>query len=288
MNYENENKKDNFKLTIEYMNEDSINSIDENIFHTARYISLKDNGISVEKLKSNSKITKKNTRVSSNVEEVEDSENENDNKSINLNIHITDNLKNLNDNNNDNNNNYQNNNYNSSDNVVISHCKNKYLYSNNLNMNDNDNNNNNNDNNDKCDKINNSLNNIINKKEYLYKVDNTNEDKDNLYKRSSFSPMKKRKKFVLEEKKKNRGAKKSLYAVEHKEQIKEDKKKCRKDKNGTEICRKNKKKVKIGFEEQFVNIIPIESFKRYNIVLGLPKEEKYYNGSDDCRCCLII
>ena len=285
MNYENENKKDNFKLTIEYVNEDSDNSIDENIFHTARYISLKDNGISVEKLKSNNKITKKNTRVSSNVEEVEDSENENDNKSINLNIHITDNLKHSNDNNNDNNNNYENNNYNSSDNLVISHRKNKYLYSNNLNMNDNDNNN---DNNDKCDKINNSLNNIINKKEYLYKVNHTNDDKDNLYKRSSFSPSKKRKKFVLEEKKKNRGPRKSIYTIEHKEEVKEDEKKYRKDKNGTEICKKNKKKVKIGFEEPLVNIIPIESFKRYNIMLGLPKEEKYYNGRDDCRCCLII
>ena len=285
MNYENENKKDNFKLTIEYVNEDSDNSIDENIFHTARYISLKDNGISVEKLKSNNKITKKNTRVSSNVEEVEDSENENDNKSINLNIHITDNLKHSNDNNNDNNNNYENNNYNSSDNLVISHRKNKYLYSNNLNMNDNDNNN---DNNDKCDKINNSLNNIINKKEYLYKVNHTNDDKDNLYKRSSFSPSKKRKKFVLEEKKKNRGPRKSIYTIEHKEEVKEDEKKYRKDKNGTEICKKNKKKVKIGFEEPLVNIIPIESFKRYNIMLGLPKEEKYYNGRDDCRCCLIM
>ena len=273
---DNDNQKGNLKLTIEYVDvdEDSDNSIDENDFKTARYISLGDNGISVEKVKSKNKITKKNTKMSSNVEEIEDMDNENGNKSVNLNIQITDNKKSSN------NNNYEYNNYNSSDNLVISHYKNKILYSSNLNMNDNDN-----DNNDKFDKINNSVNHKINKKNGI--CDDNHFDKESLNKRSSFSPNKKRIKLVLEEKKKNRGNRRSIYAVEHKEEKKEEEKIYRKDRNGTEIRKKNKKKVKISFEEPFVNIIPIESFKRYNIILGLPKEEKYYKEHDNCQCCLI-
>ena len=117
--------------------------------------------------------------------------------------------------------------------------------------------------------------------------DDNDLDKESLYKRSSFSPSKKRRKLVLEEKKKNRGPRRSIYAVEHKEEKKEEEKIYRKDRNGTEIRKKNKKKVKIGFEEPFVNIIPIESFKRYNIMLGLPRGEKYFKDRDDCKCCLI-
>ena len=263
----NESKKAKLGLAIEYGNEDSYNSIDENDFQTVRFISLRENGISVEKLKSNNKITKNNTKMSSNVE---DTDNENENKSEYLNIQITESNKHTN--NNDNN---DNNVFNCSDNnLIIHHRKNKLIISSNLNMNENNDN----------DKVNNSVNHNIMKKNDIY----NDCDNGSINKKSSFSPIKKRRKLVLEEKQKSKGRRRSIYATEHKEEAKNEDKKIRKDKNGTEICKKNKKKVKISFDPHFVNVIPIESFKKYNVIVGLPKGEKYYNGRDDCQCCSII
>ena len=131
--------------------------------------------------------------------------------------------------------------------------------------------------------MNNSVNHIMKKDDIYNDCDN-----GSINKKSSFSPIKKRRKLVLEEKQKSKGRRRSIYAMEHKEEAKNEDKKIRKDKNGTEICKKNKKKVKISFDKQFVNIIPIESFKKYNVIVGLPKGEKYYNGSDDCQCCAIF
>ena len=268
----NAKKKDNLRLAIEFGNEDSYDSIGDNDFKTVRFISLRENGISVEKIKSHNKITKKNTKMSSN-----DTDNENENKSAFLNIQITDNNKPISNNNeinnNNENNNHDNNYFNSSDNnLIISHRKNNLIFSTNLNMNDN------------TDNVNNSVNHKIIKKEDL---DNDCENVS-INKKSTFSPTKKRKKLVLEEKQKSKGRRRSIYASDHKEEAKREEKKYRKDKNGTEINKKNRRKVKISFGEPFVNITPIESFKKYNIVLGIPKGEKYYNGRDDCKCCLII
>ena len=79
---------------------------------------------------------------------------------------------------------------------------------------------------------------------------------------------------------------------------KEDNKIERTDRYGTIINKKNKKKVKISFIDQIdrhkklVTEVKIESFKKYNIILGIPKED-YYDGNDKsnsrCSCiCLII
>ena len=195
---------------------------------------------------------------------VEDTDNENENKSEYLNIQITESNKHTNDNNL----------FNCSDNnLIIHHRKNKIIISSNLNMNENNDN----------DKVNNSVNHIMKKDDIYNDCDN-----GSINKKSSFSPIKKRRKLVLEEKQKSKGRRRSIYAMEHKEEAKNEDKKIRKDKNGTEICKKNKKKVKISFDKQFVNIIPIESFKKYNVMVGLPKGENYYNGRDDCQCCSII
>ena len=272
-NETDEKQKDNLKISIDIINKDSDDSMNDNDFQTAKYISLAGNLLSVEKIKSNNHnnhdYNKKNTKMSSGVEDIEDTVNENDNNnSINVHIQNTNNknIFNLDENNNI-----------SCDNLIIAHHnKKKYLYESHLNINDNQTNNNN-------DKVNNSENGMFIKKAEtnFYKSSSPN-------KLSSFSPNKKRRKLVLEEKTKNRGRNRSVYATEHKEEKKEDEKKHRKDKNGTEICKKNKKKVKINFEEPFVNVIPIESFKSYNIMLGLPKVEKYYNSRDDCKCCLVF
>ena len=78
---------------------------------------------------------------------------------------------------------------------------------------------------------------------------------------------------------------------------KEEDKKERTDRNGITINKKNKRKVKITFIDQInkdkklVTEIKIESFKQYNVMLGMPKED-YYHGNNrnnqDCCCCLII
>ena len=185
----NESKKDKLRLAIEYGNEDSYNSIDD--FQTARFISLRENGISVEKVKSNNKITKKNTKMSSNVE---DTDNENENKSEYLNIQITESNKHTN--NNDNN---DDNLFNCSDNnLIIHHRKNKIIISSNLNMNENNDN----------DKVNNSVNHIMKKDDIYNDCDN-----GSINKKSSFSPIKKRRKLVLEEKQKSKGRRRSIYAM---------------------------------------------------------------------------
>ena len=230
------------------------------------------NGISVEKFNQNNKnknnLCKKNTRISSNNEDI-DSENYNENKLV-FNNTITEN---------DNNDILKSpikNSLNNSDNNLILINKKKYFYEmqnspvSNSSLN-------------KYDKLNNSENNQIN----YYNDDN---EKNSLNKRSGFSPIKKRKKIILEEKKKNRGLKKSVYAIEPKEEEKkvEEVKYYRKDKNGTEICKKNKKKVKIGFLEPLAKIIPIESYKKYNAMTNIPKGERFITSKETCLCCLIF
>ena len=252
------NENNNLQL-LEIISDDSNNSID--FQPTARYISLMPNGLSVEKVKTKKKkLVKKKTRVSSNNDEdieysANENENDNDNENNNLNIQLTDN-------------NACNN---SDNNIIISHHKkNSFLYSSVSNQNFNDLN--------KYNKVNKS------------EIENINdEEKMILHKKSHFSPDKKKIRIFLEEKTKNRGQKRRIYALEQKEEKKEEEKKIyRKDKNGTEICKKNKKKVKIAFSEPLVNVIPIESFKHYNVTFGMPKGEKYIKSKDECLCCLIF
>ena len=115
-------------------------------------------------------------------------------------------------------------------------------------------------------------------------------DKYNNKKLQPISPTKSKKKkklIVLEEKKKYNTNKKS-YLKDEKEEIKEEKH-LRKDKNGVPICRKNRRKVKITFEKPFVIETPIESYKKYNVIIGIPKEDNFINGKlCECQCCCCL
>ena len=73
----------------------------------------------------------------------------------------------------------------------------------------------------------------------------------------------------------------------------------RKDGYGVPINKRNKKKIKVTFTDtlntinskneknQLVEIIPIESYKKYNYVEGLPREEDLATTKSNCQCCLI-
>ena len=274
-------QENNLKLSIEYVSENSNNSADDddNFQTSAKLISLNQMGLSVEKIQNNAKkkrIIKKNTRVSSNVEDdlyegLNENENYNDNKFLHLNIENNQNIlqsdeKQF---------------HNSDNNLKLLKIPN--LNSSNPNFNDfnlNDINFNSENSNIPMKNTNN------NSTDYTY----TKNPNVNLMRVSSFSPTKKKKKLVvLEEKQKIRGRRRSIYAIEPKEEIiEEEKKSFRKDYYGTPICKKNKKKVKVTFKKDFEIITPIESFKKYNVTIGIPKGEKYINRFEDCQCCVIF
>ena len=274
-------QENNLKLSIEYVSENSNNSADDddNFQTSAKLISLNQMGLSVEKIQNNAKkkrIIKKNTRVSSNVEDdlyegLNENENYNDNKFLHLNIENNQNIlqsdeKQF---------------HNSDNNLKLLKIPN--LNSSNPNFNDfnfNDN------------KFNSENSYIPMKNTNNNSTDYTNSKNPNLsmVRFSSFSPTKKKKKLVvLEEKQKIRGRRRSIYAIEPKEEIiEEEKKSFRKDYYGTPIWKKNKKKVKVTFKKDFEIITPIESFKKYNVTIGIPKGEKYINRFEDCQCCVIF
>ena len=274
-------QENNIKLSIEYVSENSNNSVDDddNFQTSAKIISLNQMGLSLENIKPNTKkkrIIKKNTRVSSNVEDdlyegLNENENYNDNKFLHLNIENNQNIlqsdeKQF---------------HNSDNNLKLLKIPN--LSSSNPNFNDfnlNDIN------------FNSENSNIPMKNTNNNSTDYTNSKNPNLsmVRFSSFSPTKKKKKLVvLEEKQKIRGRRRSIYAIEPKEEIiEEEKKSFRKDDYGTPICKKNKKKVKVTFKKDFEIITPIESFKKYNVTIGIPKGEKYINRFEDCQCCVIF
>ena len=69
----------------------------------------------------------------------------------------------------------------------------------------------------------------------------------------------------------------------------------RRDTFGNVIKKKNKKKIKVSFvddinkDKPLVTIIDIECFKKYNINIGIPKEEHIKNNdSQNCQCCFIF
>ena len=69
----------------------------------------------------------------------------------------------------------------------------------------------------------------------------------------------------------------------------------RRDAFGNVIKKKNKRKIKVSFLDEIkenqplADIIDIESFKRYNIIIGMPKDDNSKNnGSSNCQCCMIF
>ena len=68
----------------------------------------------------------------------------------------------------------------------------------------------------------------------------------------------------------------------------------RTDAFGNVIKRKNKKKIKVSFvdeinkEQPLVNYIDIESYKKFNVIIGMPKEEHIKKNHSNCQCCNIF
>ncbi len=106
------------------------------------------------------------------------------------------------------------------------------------------------------------------------------------------SPKKRYSIIKLTEKNKNRKDLSPIIIKKKEEkEIPQDKKE-RRDIYGNIICKKNKKKVKVSFvdlvtSQPLVNITDIESFKKFNCIYGIPKEEKIDKKSN-CQCCLIF
>ena len=40
-------------------------------------------------------------------------------------------------------------------------------------------------------------------------------------------------------------------------------------------------------KNQLAEVIPIASYKKYNYIEGLPKEEDIANNKSTCQCCII-
>ena len=105
------------------------------------------------------------------------------------------------------------------------------------------------------------------------------------------SPNKKFSVFKLMEKDKRNKKEISRFTQKIDEEMSPDKKE-RTDIYGNVISKKNKKKVKVSFidkvtTQNLVNVIEIESFKNYNYIFGMPKEEKI-DKTTNCQCCLIF
>ena len=68
----------------------------------------------------------------------------------------------------------------------------------------------------------------------------------------------------------------------------------RTDAFGNVIKRKNKKKIKVSFvdeinkEQPLVNFIDIECYKKFNVIIGMPKEEHNKKNHSNCQCCNIF
>lgn len=100
---------------------------------------------------------------------------------------------------------------------------------------------------------------------------------------------------ILSQEKSKISKKESYLQLKSKEILKEEKNE-RTDRYGTVINKKNKRKIKISFIDQInkknklVTEIKIESFKKYNIILGMPKEDYYMNNnnSSKCQCCILF
>lgn len=109
------------------------------------------------------------------------------------------------------------------------------------------------------------------------------------------SKKKKNSLFNSVEKMKGRGnsSSKRLNQVKRELNPPENTRPKRKDRYGVTIDKKNKRKVRVTFTDQvdnepFEKVILIESFKKYNYLLGMPKEENVNSNKSTCECCNII
>lgn len=132
---------------------------------------------------------------------------------------------------------------------------------------------------------------IIKKK--VYDENNINENIDIPHK--EITKTKKDKILLLLPEPKTKGVvkKENTYFVKQKIINKKDKKE-RFDRNGIVINKINKRKVHVTFIDRITSnsltdVIKIESFKKYNVILGIPKEDKYIGAvRKNCQCCNIF
>ena len=121
----------------------------------------------------------------------------------------------------------------------------------------------------------------------------------------SLSPIKKGKKKnvlldIMQKSKKSNAPKRSVIFLENELKLKNEKEKnVRKDGYGVPINRRNRKKIKVTFmdtlnsvnskneKNQLAEIIPIASYKKYNYIEGLTREEDIATNKSTCQCCLI-
>ena len=281
MNNENDNN-----LQVNYIQNQSIDSIDDDFQPTWKYINFNSNTNKIGVINTKVNLTKKDTKMSSNVEEENESLNNNNNINENISSNILDIHSPLSDNH-------------ISDRKTRNNNTEEKLHSPKgmLSMS------NNNissfeayDNNypKKITLTEVNENKKIKEEEILrLKISEesiSSNEKKKKRKLNEISKKKKRKKIIfLEEKKKYQTSKKSIFNGDEKEEKKEDEKFLRKDKNGVPICKKNKKKVKISFERPFEIVTPIESYKEYNLLVDLPKYTNLLgNNYCECQCCSLF
>ena len=283
----NETNENGLNIQLNYADNNSIDSLDDDFQTSGKFLTFNKITNSLGEINSNVNLAKKNTKMSSNIEEdmeIENINNIKENKNTN-NLDI--NLQNQ-----ESNNHHKNNKNDNAEDDLNLRIINSVINVASRNI-------------DTFEE-NNVNNNYSNKKSELFedkKIKNDDvlslknkggsleiNDKYNHKKLQPISQTKNKKKkkiIVLEEKMKYKNNKKT-YILEEKEE-KKDEKNLRKDKNGVPICRKNRRKVKISFETPFVVETPIESYKKYNILLGIPREDNYMNSKlGECQCCNLI
>ena len=104
---------------------------------------------------------------------------------------------------------------------------------------------------------------------------------------------------LMEKSKKSEYKKSVIFKTQELKLKEENTKNERKDVYGVPINKKNKKKIKVTFldtintvkkqkdKNKLVEIIPITSYKKYNYIEGLPREEDIIANKSTCKCCFI-
>ena len=272
------NNKNDYNIQVNFIENNSIDSIDDDFQTSGKYLQFNSDTNRIETVNPKVDLAKKNTKISSNIDEDQQNGNLINNGKIysnntDIQLPFSENKKN----------NGKSRNENINDRLdsptgVINMTNYKFSSPEESKINN--------------IKMSNFSENNLPKFENILHLKNTEESisskgiKDNKkLKPISKNKNKNKKLLILEEKNKYKSRKKSLYTVEENEVNKEENKIIRKDKNGVKICKKNKKKVKISFKIPFENITPVESYKQYNVILEIPKEDNYMK---ECQCCSLI
>ena len=249
------NNKNDYNIQVNFIENNSIDSIDDDFQTSGKYLQFNSDTNRIETVNPKVDLAKKNTKISSNIDEDQENGNLINNGKI----------------------------YSNNTDIQLPFSENKKNNGKSRNENIND----------RLD----SPTGVINMTNY--KFSSPEESKINNIKMSNFSPKK-----ILGEKDiinvkvteesisyndmKNNIKLKTVSKDKNKKQKllkKEDDKIVRRDKNGVQICKKNKKKVKISFEIPFEIITPVESYKKYNVIVEIPNEDNYMK---ECKCCSLF